>query len=105
MGRSKIYESDAERKKAYRLRLAGHQSQIQKPVPSTHRPPSRPKRLAKALSEVEALQQEYEGWLSRSAKAELCNDSGIALQETVDKLAQAAELLAELELPKGFGRD
>jgi hypothetical protein len=107
MGRSKIYENDAERKKAYRLRLSGQQSQPQHPPPSParSRPPSRPQRLARALSEVEALQAEFEGWLS--AMPESLQGSGLAdrLQETIEKLAQAVELLAEMELPKGFGRD
>lgn len=61
MGRNKIYENDAERKKAYRLRLSGPQTQNSQPVPSVRRPPSRPKRLATALSVVEALHDEYEG--------------------------------------------
>lgn len=107
MGRSKIYENDAERKKAYRLRLSGHETQAQnsQPAPSARRPPSRPTRLARVLSEVEALQGEYEEWLS--AMPESLQGSGLAerLQEAVEKLAQAAELLAEIELPRGFGRD
>ena len=105
MGRRKIYENDAERKKAYRLRLSGSQNQSPLPVPSRRRPPSRPSRLAAALSAVEALHDEYEEWLS--AMPESLEGSILAdrLRDTVDKLAQAVEVLSELDLPKGFGRD
>jgi len=107
MGRKRVYENSNERKKAYRLRLlSGHkQMPSVRPMPSRRRPPSRPKRLESALSEIQALQQEYEEWLA--ALPESLQDSSLAerLQETVDQLAQAADLLAEIDPPKGFGRD
>ena len=107
MGRKRVYENSNERKKAYRFRLLSVQKQMPPvpPLPSRRRPPSRPKRLESVLSEVQALQQEYEEWLA--ALPESLQESGLAerLQETVDQLAQAADLLAEVEPPKGFGRD
>ena len=107
MGRKRVYESDAERKRAYRLRLlsANVQRAPVRPGPSMRRPPSRPKRLESALTEVLALQHEYEEWLA--ALPESLQASGLAerLQETVEQLAQAADLLSEVDPPKGFGRD
>jgi len=107
MGRKRVYENDAERKRAYRLRLLSAQTQ-RAPVRtllSKRRPPSRPKRLESALAEVQALQQEYEEWLA--ALPESFQESSLAerLQETVDQLAQAADLLTGIDPPKGFGRD
>jgi hypothetical protein len=67
MGRRKVYETNAARKKAYRLRLKAVQPKVTQPravaSPKKQRPQSRPKRLATALAELEALLQEYEGWL------------------------------------------
>jgi hypothetical protein len=57
------------------------------------------------LEEIQALQQEYEDWLH--ALPESLQESSLAerLQEAVDNLAEVVDLLSEIELPRGFGRD
>jgi hypothetical protein len=108
MGRKRIYANDTERQRAWRDRLKG-QVTGQLPVlnlPSkAKRPPSRPARLQALLAEVQALQTEYEDWFA--ALPESLSESQLAerLTETIDQFQVAADMLAEIEVPKGFGRD
>ena len=107
MGRKSIYGSRAEQQQAYRQRL---QARLQgQPVPAKiakrPRAPSRPARLTALLEAVEELQAEYEQWLDNLPPG--INESPLAerLQETIEQLTSVAEILAEVNPPKGFGRD
>ena len=94
--------SNAERQAHYRLRhLAGQPSAVVRP----HRPAdrrSRPQRWRNAVSELLALQASYAAWLE--ALPDTLQGTAIAdlLQAIVDL---DLELLAEIELPRGYGRD
>jgi PHD/YefM family antitoxin component YafN of YafNO toxin-antitoxin module len=57
------------------------------------------------VDEIQALLQEYEEWLE--ALPESLHSSSLAerLRETVDQLTQAIDVLSQIELPRGFGRD
>jgi hypothetical protein len=108
MNRNRLYTSNAERQKAYRERLAAtHPAAPTIPAISLKRkrPPSRPERLALVLTEVQALAAEYEEWLE--ALPEQFQEGTLAdkLSDTVEKLNGAADLLSEVDVPKGFGRD
>ena len=63
MGRKPLYNSVAERQKAYRQRLqAQQQGQPLPPPTSKRRPPSRPARLTVLLRDAETLRDEYATW-------------------------------------------
>jgi hypothetical protein len=103
----KKYDSTAERQRAYRqrlkLKLAGLLP-APLPQPTAPRKRSRPKRLATALAELQALSGEYQAWLDKLP--DNLGDSEIAgqLQEAIDELDAAADVLEALDLPRGFGR-
>ena len=110
MGRRRIYESSAARKRAYRLRTRSVQKDRQEQgpgptPPKKARPSSRPRRFESAVAEIEALHQEYDDWLQ--SMPESLRESHLAerLAETVDQLSEALDLLSQVDLPRGFGRD
>jgi len=103
-----LYASTADRQKAYRERLAARWSGTLavQPLPAKpKRPPSRPARLNQLLKDVQALAAEYEDWLA--ALPEQLQESALAdkLSETIEQLNEAADLLRDVDPPKGFGRD
>jgi hypothetical protein len=108
MSRTRIYANDTERQRAWRERLKAQAAgrAVTLPVPPKgRRPPSRPVRLAAALAVVQQLQGEYECWLE--ALPDSLAESRLAerLTETIEQFQAACELLQDIELPKGFGRD
>lgn len=104
--RSRIYATSADRQRAYRARQsepttrASH-TQAAKP----RRPPSRPSRLAVLASSLQVLQAEYEAWLEALPESMSDGDLAERLRETIEQLGAAADLVAEIEPPRGFGRD
>jgi hypothetical protein len=94
--------SNAERQARYRLRhLVGQ-------PPAAVRPPrradrrSRPQRWRDAVSELLALQACYAAWL------EALPDTlrGTAIADALQAIVELdLEALAEIELPRGYGRD
>jgi len=54
---------------------------------------------------VRALQAEYEAWLDALPETLAQGDQAGMLQATIEQLEAAADLLAEVEPPRGFGRD
>lgn len=66
---------------------------------------SRPARLQGAISELEDLLADYENW--QASVPESLQETGTAalLGEAVESLQQAVELLQQITLPRGFGRD
>jgi hypothetical protein len=108
MDRNRLYATNAERQKAYRQRLAAtHPAapMVQATPFKRKRALSRPERIDQALTEVQALAAEYEEWLQ--ALPEQFQEGALAdkLSDTVEKLNAAADLLGEIDAPKGFGRD
>lgn len=108
MARKRLYVTNADRQKAYRERLAAGR-RVPSPPPSLGkrqpRPPSRPARLARLSVELQALAGEYEDWLEALPESLKETDQAARLSETVEQLAAAAELLADVDPPRGFGRD
>jgi hypothetical protein len=47
----------------------------------------------------------YEGWLEATPEALLETPSAEKLAEAIQQLQDAIDLLNEIDLPKGFGRD
>lgn len=108
MGRQRIYANDTERQRAWRERLKAQAAgrMVASPLPAkAKRPPSRPKRLTALLADLEILQGEYEEWLE--VLPESLAESPVAdrLRETIEQFQAAAELLADIDPPLGFGRD
>lgn len=103
MGRNRVYESPAERQKAYRSRLA--KPEVVSPAKKKSRPLSRPARLAKIEEDLRTLLAEYESWMENLPES-LC-DSNLAsvLEEAIANLTEAADALGDIRLPLGFGRD
>ena len=105
----KIYTNAAERQQACRARrkacLAGQAPPP--PVMSTkkRRPPSRPARLMALEMAVRELQSDYERWLDRLPDSLSDGDLAQRLQETIEQFDAVADLLNDIDPPKGYGRD
>lgn len=69
------------------------------------RPPSRPVRLQRAIDELEDLLADYEQWQGNLPESLHETATAAALDETVDMLQQAVDLLNVITPPRGFGRD
>lgn len=107
MARERVHGSAAERQKAYRARLAAR-NQLSSIPPEPRKVPrklSRPALLQTALDTVLALQMEYEHWRSRLPDFQEGTEQQAKLDDTIDSLEQAAEILANIDPPKGYGRD
>lgn len=94
--------SNAERQARYRAR---HQAATAKTVTRPHRPPdrrSRPQRWRDAVDTLLALQADYADW--RAALPDSLQDSATAqaLEAIVDLDLTP---LADIEPPRGYGRD
>lgn len=105
MGRNRIHASAAERQRAYRERLTRQAEPVPSPSPRRPRLPSRPARLLTAIDLVFTLQTEYEAWRERLPESLADSEQAARLDETVDLLQQAADLLDAIDPPRGFGRD
>jgi hypothetical protein len=108
MSRPRLYANPAERQRAFRQRLAAIRAGQQvAPPPQVKRkkPPSRPARLEQSIKDLEALATEYEDWLAALPEPLQESALGDKLRETVEQLTAAADLLREVDPPKGFGRD
>ena len=101
VSRKRIYANAAERQKAYRQRAVAPEPKRACSV----RAISRPKRLAAALAAITHLQREYEQWRERLPEFQEGSEQETKLTETIDLLEQVLELLMDIQLPKGFGRD
>jgi uncharacterized membrane protein YccC len=106
MGRHREYQNDADRQSAYRRRLRARLAG-QAPVTRASRPrrSSRPARLEAIESEVRSLLGEYEAWLEALPSSLADSDQAAKLAETIEQLAAVAESVAEIDPPRGFGRD
>jgi hypothetical protein len=106
MARQRIYSSPAARQKAYRERTKLGQACPQ-PTASQRKPraPSRPKRLKAIERELSALATEYQDWLDRIPEGLDGSDLADLLSQTIDQLGEASEIIANITVPRGFGRD
>jgi hypothetical protein len=94
--------SNAERQARYRLRhLVGQPPVVVRPQRSADRR-SRPQRWRDAVFELLALQASYAAWLEALPDTLRGTAIADALQAIVDLDLEA---LAEIELPRGYGRD
>ena len=105
MGNERVYASDAERQRAYRARLAeGRPKSLPAPVKRT-RLMSRPAQLARLMDNLQAMILGYEGW--EETQPDSLKETALAdkLRQAIEQLTAALDLLAEVDLPRGFGRD
>lgn len=100
----KLYDSPAERQRAYRqrlkARLAGQEASSSRPK----RKPTRPQRLADVQGQLEALANEYQHWLDAMPANQEDGDLADRLHETIALLQEALEVVAQVDPPRGFGR-
>ena len=106
MGRQRVYNNPAERQKAYRERATLNRGHPARPAATKRdRPLSRPKRLAAIERELRALTAEYQTWLANLPEFLDGSDQAELLTVTVEQLTDATDLIADITLPRGFGRD
>jgi hypothetical protein len=106
MGRQKRFATDAERQQAYRLRLAEKQKHTPTATsPKPRRPPSRQTRLESVVIQVQQLHDECAHWHTSMPEGQQDSDLAERLSDTIEQLANILELLSDLDLPRGFGRD
>lgn len=104
MGRERIYSSPAERQKAYRARVLKPKPALSAPQ-KARRQSSRPKQLAEIEKKLYALLASYEDWRAQMPESLESTAQADKVTDTIEKLSAMIDLLAELELPLGFGRD
>ena len=103
MGRKRVYSSAAERQKAYRERASTPASP---PAPAPkRRQPSRPAQLTAARNIICNVKTGYQQWLDRLPAFQEGSEQEERLTETLDSLEQILDLLADIQPPKGYGRD
>lgn len=104
--RTRIYATSADRQRAYRARHAqGPTPAVSPPPRKPARPPSRPARLAAARDALTSLQEEYESWLEGLPESLTGGSQAERLQEAIEQLQAVADLLDEIQLPRGYGHD
>lgn len=107
MARERIYLNSAERQKAYRERVRLNRAHPPAPpaAPKKSRQLSRPKRLAAVVRELRILATEYQTWLDNLPEFLEGSEQEELLGNTVEQLTDAADMIADITLPRGFGRD
>lgn len=105
MARMKIYASPAERQKAFRERQKTQSPAVTIKPSKKPRLLSRPKRLEALQAEAEALLDDYTGWKESLPENLQEGASAEKLDTTIETLEEIVALLAELDPPRGFGRD
>lgn len=106
MGRHRQYENAAARQRAYRQRLAAARCQAgPRPSGPRPRPLSRPARLAALEAAAQQLCDEYQAWLDSLPESLVDSRQAQLLAETTAELEAVVDLLAEIQPPRGFGRD
>lgn len=75
------------------------------PPEASPRAPSRPQRLAALTDEAQSLLAEYEEWLEALPESLKEGEVANRLREVVEQLTGVADQLADIDPPKGFGRD
>lgn len=106
MGRKRKHSNAAERLRAFRARAKLCAAPAPPAGPKRKaKVLSRPARLAAAESELQALADEFQAW--RDNLPESLQESGLAtkLDEAIERLTDLVAGVADIDLPKGFGRD
>ena len=100
------YDSDAERQRAHRQRVKERLAGLLPIAPKMKavKKTSRPQRIIQVEAAIQALAEEYQDWFDRLPENFQNSDQGVQLEQTVDQLQQILDILAELEVPHGFGR-
>lgn len=107
MGRTREYQSAADRQRAYRERVRA-QAVATSPTCKNPAPPrrkSRLMRLAAIEDEVRSLLGEYEAWLAALPGSLAESEQAARLAVAIEGLGAIAEALGEIDPPRGFGRD
>lgn len=106
MGRKRCYANAAERQRAFRERAKSANTEAQPVVPPVKtRKLSRPKRLMALEDGIRHLLDEYEEWRAQLPETLEGTAQADALDVAIETLGEAAELLAGISPPRGFGRD
>lgn len=105
MSRNRLYASNAERQQAYRQRCRARLAGTTLPPRAPRRPSSRPTRFQAILDALDALRGDYEQWRDHLPDSLAESPLGQRLEETLEAFDVARDALAEIELPRGFGRD
>lgn len=107
MSRHRVYASGAERQRAYRLRQKSGGRPPDLPPPALRKPRelSRPARLRGVEEALRDLQREYEDWLESLPESLEDSNTADLLRETIENLETAAETVANIQPPRGYGRD
>ena len=106
MAQQKIYDNNRQRQQAYRQRIQNHKDEnlaLPKEIPRLKKL-TRPKRFQIVVTELENLNQEYVNWLE--AIPENLAEGALAAQlnETIEQFNEVLSMLADIQLPRGFGR-
>lgn len=107
MGRTREYQSAADRQRAYRERLR-EGAAVASLTRKSQAPPKRKSRLVRLAAieiEVRSLLREYETWLAALPESLAESEQAARLAEAIEGLGAIAEALGEIDPPRGFGRD
>ena len=106
MGRKRRYADATERQRACRERARLAVAIAQPPtLPRRSRKASRPERLVALEEGIRDLLVEDEEWREQLPESLTSTAQAEALDATIEALTEAAELLAGITPPRGFGRD
>jgi hypothetical protein len=105
MAQPRIHANPADRQKAYRERVASNRPPSPPVACNKRRQSSRPARLAGYERGLRTLLAEYETWLGRLPEFLEGSEQADRLTEAIEQLAAAADILSDITLPLGFGRD
>ena len=106
MGRKRRYADATERQRACRERARLAVAIAQPPTPPRRsRKASRPERLVALEEGIRDLLVEYEEWREQLPESLTSTAQAEALDATIEALTEAAERLAGITPPRGFGRD
>ena len=105
LGRKRLYANATERQRACRERAQLSAPQRTPALPRKSRKVSRPKRLAGLEDGIRDLLAEYAEWREQLPESLADTAQAEALNATMEALTEAADLLAGINPPRGFGRD
>lgn len=66
---------------------------------------TRPKKLADIEQKIRQLLVSYEGWRNQIPESLAATSQADKIDDTIEKLNAVADILGEIDLPLGFGRD
>lgn len=106
MGRKRQYNSALERLRAFRARSKEKaETPPASPQPKRKSKTSRPAKLMAIENETRALLEDYQAWWDCLPESLREGVMAAKLEEAIERLTEVTEILASVDLPKGFGRD